>query len=38
MWLAGGGIKSGITIGEADEFGFNLISAVEDLEGEELRQ
>jgi uncharacterized protein (DUF1501 family) len=23
MWLAGGGIKPGITIGESDEFGFN---------------
>jgi len=23
MWLAGGGIKSGITYGETDEFGFN---------------
>lgn len=27
MWMAGGGIKPGITIGESDEFGFN---AVED--------
>ena len=27
MWLAGGGIKPGITLGETDEFGFN---AVED--------
>jgi uncharacterized protein (DUF1501 family) len=23
MWLAGGGVKSGITLGESDEFGFN---------------
>src|SRR5438046_7010117 len=23
MWLAGGGVKHGITIGESDEFGFN---------------
>ena len=23
MWLAGGGVKSGITLGETDEFGFN---------------
>ena len=22
LWLAGGGIKSGVTIGESDEFGF----------------
>ncbi len=25
MWLAGGGIKPGITIGESDELGFNVI-------------
>ena len=25
MWLAGGGIKSGVTIGETDEFGFHVI-------------
>ncbi len=25
MWLAGGGIKPGITIGESDEFGFNAV-------------
>ncbi len=25
MWMAGGGIKPGITIGESDEFGFNVI-------------
>ena len=25
-WLAGGGIKPGITLGESDEFGFNTIS------------
>ena len=24
MWLAGGGIKKGITLGETDEFGFNV--------------
>jgi hypothetical protein len=23
MWLAGGGIKRGITLGETDDFGFN---------------
>ncbi len=23
MWLAGGGIKGGVTLGESDEFGFN---------------
>jgi hypothetical protein len=23
MWLAGGGVKAGVTIGESDEFGFN---------------
>jgi hypothetical protein len=23
MWMAGGGIKPGITFGESDEFGFN---------------
>jgi hypothetical protein len=22
MWMAGGGVKSGITLGETDEFGF----------------
>jgi hypothetical protein len=26
MWLAGGGIKPGITIGESDELGFNVVS------------
>lgn len=25
MWMAGGGIKPGITIGESDEFGFNVV-------------
>ena len=25
MWLAGGGIKPGITIGESDDLGFNVI-------------
>ena len=24
MWLAGGGIKPGVTLGESDEFGFNV--------------
>jgi len=24
MWMAGGGIKPGITIGATDEFGYNL--------------
>ena len=26
MWLAGGGIKPGITIGESDDFGFNAVT------------
>jgi uncharacterized protein (DUF1501 family) len=26
MWLAGGGIKPGITLGESDELGFNVVS------------
>jgi hypothetical protein len=26
MWLAGGGVKPGITIGESDEFGFNVVT------------
>jgi len=25
MWMAGGGIKSGITLGESDELGFNVV-------------
>ncbi len=25
MWLAGGGIKRGVTLGESDEFGFNAV-------------
>jgi Protein of unknown function (DUF1501) len=25
MWLAGGGVKKGITLGESDEFGFNVV-------------
>ncbi len=25
MWLAGGGVKRGITVGETDEFGFNAV-------------
>ena len=24
MWLAGGGVRQGVTIGESDEFGFNV--------------
>jgi hypothetical protein len=24
MWMAGGGIRSGITLGETDDFGFNV--------------
>jgi hypothetical protein len=23
MWLAGGGVKAGLTLGESDDFGFN---------------
>jgi len=23
MWLAGGGVKAGTTVGESDQFGFN---------------
>jgi len=26
MWLAGGGIKPGVTYGESDDFGFNVVS------------
>ena len=26
MWLAGGGVKAGITLGESDDFGFNGVS------------
>src|SRR5256884_5973142 len=26
MWLAGGGIKAGITLGESDDFGFNAVT------------
>jgi hypothetical protein len=26
MWLAGGGVRRGITLGETDEFGFNAVS------------
>jgi hypothetical protein len=26
MWLAGGGIKSGVTLGETDELGFNVVN------------
>ena len=25
MWMAGGGIKSGVRIGETDELGFNVV-------------
>jgi hypothetical protein len=25
MWVAGGGIKPGITLGRTDEFGFNIV-------------
>ncbi|MCS6977513.1 MAG: DUF1501 domain-containing protein [Gemmatales bacterium] len=25
MWMAGGGVKPGITVGETDEFGFNVV-------------
>jgi uncharacterized protein (DUF1501 family) len=25
MWLAGGGIRGGLTLGESDEFGFNVV-------------
>jgi hypothetical protein len=25
MWLAGGGIKAGLTLGKTDEFGFNIV-------------
>ena len=25
MWLAGGGVKGGLTLGESDEFGFNVV-------------
>jgi hypothetical protein len=25
MWLAGGGIKGGVTHGETDEFGYNIL-------------
>jgi hypothetical protein len=25
MWMAGGGIKPGITLGEGDELGFNVV-------------
>ena len=25
MWMAGGGIKPGITLGESDELGFNVV-------------
>ena len=28
MWMAGGGIKSGITFGETDEFGYNAVKDV----------
>jgi hypothetical protein len=25
MWLAGGGVKGGLTLGESDELGFNVV-------------
>jgi hypothetical protein len=25
MWMAGGGIKPGVTLGESDELGFNVV-------------
>ncbi len=25
MWLAGGGIRGGVTLGESDDFGFNVV-------------
>ena len=25
MWLAGGGVKPGVTIGETDELGYNIV-------------
>lgn len=25
MWMAGGGVKGGVTLGESDEFGFNVV-------------
>ena len=36
MWLAGGGVKTGQSIGETDDFGFNVIKDrvhVHDLHG-----
>jgi len=27
MWLAGGGVKPGVTLGETDDFGFNVVGA-----------
>ncbi|MAG94085.1 MAG: sulfatase [Planctomycetaceae bacterium] len=26
MWMAGGGVKGGVTLGESDEFGFNVVA------------
>jgi len=26
IWMAGGGIKAGIVLGETDEFGYNIVS------------
>ena len=40
MWLAGGGVKPGITLGESDEFGFNATTDrvhVHDLQATVLR-
>jgi hypothetical protein len=41
MWLAGGGVKPGITIGQTDELGFNVVEDkvhVHDLHATILRQ
>ena len=26
MWMAGAGVRQGVTIGETDEFGYNIVS------------
>jgi hypothetical protein len=31
MWLAGGGVKTGITHGESDEFGYNIVDGAMDV-------
>jgi uncharacterized protein (DUF1501 family) len=41
MWLAGGGIKPGLTLGKTDEFGFNIVEdsvPVHDLHATILHQ